>query len=348
MPESSVTISGIRNKAHKLLLRSERTAHDTWLMASEIAISSLNKKPSRHLRRAKGILASDRLAAADIAELAGAVATEEIASGGNRKLAKQLYAKSLIAPNDNALAQAEWAARDLGLESIIDASWLDAPASAEAALYQALRDGNVPRAIEKALRWHVDEPWAARPMLAASFIATVQGEFELSTKYAQAGLSLNGENLDLLNNLVFSLASEGKLEAATNHLREVIRIEGNRLAPHTLANIGFIAYLEGENDLGARFYREAITRLERSSQRDSAAMARICQAMAAQRVGDVATEHLRREAKLAAKNCKNLLIMQADETLIGSGQPSATLLATKPVPVARWIYDRKENLLTLK
>lgn len=316
-------------RALKLIQSSPRTQKDPWLMASEIALSSINGRSSRMIRKAHELLESRRFTAADTAELAGALAVEELGKGSSKKFVRSLYLKALVAPNDNVLAQVQWAADDIGLVNDIPPQWIQAPASAEAALYRAMLNGDIEMGLKKALRWHFDEPFASRPMTVASFLATLNADFQAASRFAQRGLIGEPENENLLNNLVFSLLCEGNIDQAAEVISKVIRLQGTTRDPHTIANIGFLAYLSDESEIGTRAYSEAIKILERTGRGDEVVMAHIFHAFATKQLSEQKYELLRKRALDLVKNSKNALVKKTAEIMLGTGLNDAGLSPKK-------------------
>lgn len=361
-PESRGTIrSAVRFFAHvgqvdralRLLQRSRRTDADPWLLASEISVNSLLGKSSRRIKRARDILESGRFLPADTTELAGALAAEEIVRGSSRKVAKRLYSVSLVAPNDNALAQAQWAASDLGLDSLIPESWLENRASAEAALYRSGKAADFETAYKKALLWHLDEPFASRPMTAASHFAALSGKFKDAVELAKFGLTIEPGNIELLNNLTFSLLRAGEIEQAIDALQTTIKTLGQDISARTIANYGFLAYVCGEVELGRRAYEAAARTFEREGRIDSGRLARIYHAFAAGIAlgrADARVITLHKQALDSAEKSKDLSIAKIASNLLADNPPNSGNPAPMGNrPTARsWVYDLKRNLLILE
>ncbi|MFN0183255.1 MAG: hypothetical protein ACKVQR_05485 [Aquabacterium sp.] len=331
-----------------LLRRSPRTKEDPWLLASEISLSSLAGRTSRLLKRGHGMLEARRFAAADTAELAGALAVEAVSSGESSKVIKRLFAASVIAPNDNALAQAQWAIGALRIESAIPEAWLDAPASAEAALYSAMQGGDLHRALDRALVWHVDEPWASRPLIAGSHLAALMGDYSASIGHAKTGLKLDPTNTVLLNNLAFSSLCEGNVPEAVAALMKVTR-QKSPPDPHTLANVGLLAYMCGDAARGGQAYDEAVRRFEKRGDQRSAAMVRIFHAFAASRTSGVMTPLLLESAMRAAQGSNDLLVTKTFELLLAEPQSSHAPNLLLADELARtWLQAMRASLLQLQ
>jgi Tfp pilus assembly protein PilF len=247
------------------------------------------------------------------------------------------------------LAQAQWAAKDVGLEDSIRQDWLESPASAEAALYRALNLGDLATALEKSLAWHLDEPFASRPLVSASYLAAVTGDFLGAAVLARAGLAIEPDNNVLLNNLIFALLSQGKVDEALRYAATAFRQDPGADDPMIFANIGLMAYQCGDSDLGARAYAEAMRRYDKSGRIRHASMARIFHAFAVRNQPAALREQVQRDAEDAARRSKDLLIKSLAVSLAGLS-PSAVAWPNRlnsDAKAKKWIYDRKKNLLLL-
>ena len=139
------------DRAVRVLRDSGIAYSDPWLAAAEIGVSAFVGNPSRLIKPAKILLAHDNVSSFMGSELASALGTLELQEG-NSKLAKRLFQRSLAAPTENSLAQAEWATKQIvSLES--DVSVTDVPRSYEAKAIHAFRSGNWDVVRESTLRW---------------------------------------------------------------------------------------------------------------------------------------------------------------------------------------------------
>ena len=93
-------------------MKSQRLKHDPWLLAAEISSKALMDKNSNYIKHAKAIIKSQNYSAFNLTEIRSAVATSELLNG-KIKNARKLFFDSLTDPNDNSLAQAEWASRHI-------------------------------------------------------------------------------------------------------------------------------------------------------------------------------------------------------------------------------------------
>ena len=105
-----------------LIQGSRATANDPWLLASEISVASVLKKPSHSLKKSLRYIEQNKWAWWDTAELAGAAATVLGHDGAYTK-AKKLFKLSIRNPNENALAQAQWAMMKGWIPKDTNTSW---------------------------------------------------------------------------------------------------------------------------------------------------------------------------------------------------------------------------------
>lgn len=244
--------------AHALLRRSGATSSDPWLVAAEIAVATAAGSTPRFVKQARSLLQGGRHSAFQTAELASALATIE-ATAGRARVARQLFEQSLREPTDNAVAQAEWASRRLGLFSMPESA-LQVERAFEARAWTAYENQDWEEALAAAWDWLDDEPFASRAAVLGSVTAAVAlDEGGHAVRLAHLGVLADPASVDLRMNLVFAHARAGQLEQA---FEEHVRLEGPRLAgPQRvvwLANGGLIAYRAGYLRLGAQGYRAAV------------------------------------------------------------------------------------------
>jgi len=332
-------------RALQVLDRSSRTANDPWLLAGHIAISSILGRTSKHSKRAKKLVGAG-LAPGEATELASSLATVELEAGAVRA-AKKLFNQALQDPNENSLAQAEWAVHQLNVEPTLPLEWFDNPASAEASYYRDLSNSDFQSALLDAVRWHRDEPFASRPMIGASFIASVTGRLDEASAFARQGLVTEPDNLELLNNLAFSVGSSGNIDAAERIIRKIVALERRDLSGHTLANLGMISYLRGESELADQLYERAIRHYKRQRQLEQAAIAAIFKALFARRTAVSNAESATKMAQGVTEESKSSLAGAVFRMLLGvdMDDPSGP---RKVVGPRRWHYDPEKNVLTFE
>ena len=196
-----------------------------------------------------------------------------------------LVARSLTDPTENAVAQAEWAAkRDAALEVppevIRQAQSHEAQALAD---YRAQHWGGV---LSECRRWIVDEPFSTRPSAWGSYLAgVVNNDARTAEEFARQGLLANPRHPLLLNNLAVALAERGALKNAQVEFGKIpkSRVHGEVDAA-MLATEGLISFRIGEVTEGRRLYQAAAMMAADAGWRASHALALIYLAREEQRV----------------------------------------------------------------
>jgi tetratricopeptide (TPR) repeat protein len=242
---------------------------DPWLLASEIAATATAERQSRNIKRGRLVAEDAAHSPFALSELASALATIEMQAGGAKK-ARRLFRSAMVNPNENSVAQAEWAssrlAGDLGLrEEQIERS-------AEARARRFAEQDQLDPALAAGWEWLSDQPFSTEPATFGSYHASMCGSFEQAIKFAKAGLQPNPGNVLLLNNLAFSQANLAQLNEATATLARVKPSEEGWLRPTLTATRGFLAFRHGEHEQGRNLYRSAIDTMRDSNHRLRAAM----------------------------------------------------------------------------
>lgn len=244
------------------LRRSGRAKVDPWVLASEIAVHSVLGRSSPNIRFARQLLERKAFPPEHICELASAVATEEVASG-KAKEGRRLFNLALVRPNDNTVAQVQWISNLHGRRFDAEPQWLDAPHSMEARCLRALDAGDLSLVAAQAGDWFVDEPFSSRPMIIASFANCLLGRYQEAEAAARNGLRANANDIVLLNNRLFALASAAELTEAEQLLREIVRLEHGSPTPQTIANTGLLLIRGGQIEDGRECYRIAADLFEK-------------------------------------------------------------------------------------
>lgn len=209
---------------------------------------------------------------------------------------------SLVSPNDNSLAQAEWAIPRLS--KIDTAKYLNIPGSYEANTRHATRLGDWKKAYRSCVDWAWDEPYSSSPCAAGSYLAsTVLDDHELSLQFCEQGLRANPEDNDLINNKTVNLASLGRIDEAEEaflHLHDID--EKETLSISTVATAGLLKYRQGFTEIGRTLYEGAVDKAISMHRRDYAALAAIYQAKEEKRIeSDKSDMYFNKAVELARK-----------------------------------------------
>ena len=268
--------SGDHDLAHDLVNGCAATPHDPWLLATEVATAQLIGRTPRFAKRSRQLLKSGKIDPRHLSELASAIATLELGAGAIRR-SRKFFRLSLDHPNENAVAQARWAAETLPALRELVGERLDTPGSYEARSWAQHRSGEWELALENALKWLEDQPFSSGPAAHGSFLASVCLEkFDQGEEIATKGLRANPQEFTLKNNAAFSLACLGRLDEAERHLelvRESLLSETNK-AVH-LATQGLIAFRRGNFEAGRKLYLRAIEQAHVSGDKRLTAFASI-------------------------------------------------------------------------
>ena len=249
---------GKPDRAHALLRRPERTAHDPWLIASEIALADVAGAASAFLSKGRRMLIeAGKSPSRNFSELAGSIAMAELCAG-NLKKARELQRIALLDPTDNVAAQAVDRQVQFGIALTAPNIELAIASSAEAGMLRSWLDLE-PRGVEKhALQWHQDEPFSSRPIQILTGIYAYQGNTEQALRWLKVGLQSEPTDRGLLINLAYTHARAGNLDEALQPLLKARRLYGTEVEPFLLATEGLLSYHRGKFNEGDELYSRAI------------------------------------------------------------------------------------------
>jgi len=284
--------------ACKVLRASDLVTSDPWVLAAHIAAESIVHKSSRHLKKGLQWLNSERFRPVHLSELASAIATLEIESGG--RWARRFLRLSLQEPTENAIAQASWIVRKVG-SHILEEPVLSADRpSSEARAWTYSKEGKWEDSLKHACEWLVDQPFSNRPAVFASYIAALLENYTVSANLAQIGRLANPNSFALLNNYAFAQAQAGHLSAAIEAY--------NKINEHTLsleqrmvwrATGGLLKFRSGDASAGRSLYLVALGEPAEPKRR---AMAMINHAIEESLVQTPEAESFRKEAIAFSEN----------------------------------------------
>ncbi len=236
---------------------SVRPGEDPWIDAAHIAVSGILNKSSPHAQPIKKLQNLD-LHPSQITELASAMGTLEFKHGAIPK-AKKLFKMSLVNPNDNAVAQAQWAQSQIGF--LFDPSVLTTELSFEARTGYAFENEEWEKALKECWEWAADEPFTLRPAIYGTYIAAeFCHDFNAAISFADFGLVSNPFDPTLHNNKAFALASLDKLDDALESIGLASQLADSS-DPATRASIsatrGMIEIRKKNFEEGNKLYKEA-------------------------------------------------------------------------------------------
>lgn len=259
-----------KDRALTIIRNNERTKVDPWLMAAEIATSSVVEKSPRFAKTARALLESKRFAPQHVSELASALGTLEFEAGSN-KTCKKMLKVSLEAPTDNSVAQAEWIYEQLGDVGAIS-THLTVPRSFEARARDSSAAGRWKDAERHSMLWLADEPFSSRPAMLGSFVSAVGTEdYQTSERFCRLGLAANQHDAELRHNLIFALVGQDRLEEAQKEHDSIpIDQQTGEAKVQWLANAGLLSFRKGDVLKGRDLYQKAVTKASEMKNRELA------------------------------------------------------------------------------
>jgi hypothetical protein len=281
-----------------LLTDSSLVRTDPWILSAEIATAAAIGKTSRNTRVARNLLNNQNHSPFHLSELASALGTLE-AQSGNLKSSRPLIDFSMQQPAENAIAQAAWLYRNVGVLGVEK----DMTCSSEANAWYAWRKQKWSSAHNEAKRWQIDQPFSSRPVALAAHLACVLLEDDKQgAELASYGLMSNPRDFTLMNVLALALARQGNITQASHvysQVDETMLTEKDRVV--WLATKGLIAFRQGNVEIGRRLYERAIA-LGNRLHDIREPIARIYHAFEEIRAGTEASETIRKEALDSAQS----------------------------------------------
>jgi tetratricopeptide (TPR) repeat protein len=249
------------DRAHALIANADATQHDPWLIATELATASLAEQQARFVRRGRDFAGSEQFAPLHLAELRSALGTLEL-NAANTKRSRRLFKESLRDPNENTIAQAQWASRqDDGFE--FDEQYLLEHESFEASAWIYGRAGQWREALQEAWKWLLDQPFTNGPGEFGSYQASLGQDYHEGERIARVALVANPGDFTILNNLIVCLLNLGRTDEAAQLLKRVRVAElGEGERPFYLATSGLLEFRTGNPLGGELLYQEALGALK--------------------------------------------------------------------------------------
>lgn len=248
------------DSAHDIVRKSELVKHDPWLMATEIALATLRNRNSIFTKTGIQLVNSGNFHPFNISELASSTATVELKNDSFQK-SKKLFNKSLINPNDNSLAQAEWASQKDGNVVRVNPEEYKLVNSFEAAAREKFDRGSWQDSINSSKDWFFDQPFSKLGLLFGNEVASRKLKDEnQAVELAKLGLVSHPNDAHLLNNIVYGLCIQDKTEEAERYLQRVKKddFQSGDSAIYLTATKGLLYFRQGLHDLGRQYYLESM------------------------------------------------------------------------------------------
>jgi Tfp pilus assembly protein PilF len=247
---------GEPDKVMYCLRRASSTPQDPWLLATEISMCEVVGKKSKFVKTSKVISNDSNFHPHDRSELCAALATLEFNHGAVRK-ARKLFECSLIAPNENTIAQFEWIQPKTQMK--LESRHIQVPALFEADTRQFMREGQFDASFAKANSWQEFQPFSSIPGALGSYMAMLgmRDDSKALELIKKAVISSPNDTM-LRNNKACALASLDRPVEAKNVLRSIdIEHMPAREKGTLLATQGLIEFRIGNIEAGRSYYERA-------------------------------------------------------------------------------------------
>lgn len=244
---------------HGFLRKSPLTLIDPWLASAEISIATIRNRTSKFIKTGIELINSKNISPFNFTELASSIGTVELLYGGAKK-SREFFNKALISPNDNSLAQVEWAStKDNSLD--INPSLFGVKMNFEALALDNFQNKDYEAALDNAAKWFIDMPFSKRPIMFGSNLAsTILKDQQKSISFLNAGLISHPYDPQLINNLAYALALDDKPTEAFEQLNKIRNEEDyDDITQICLSATRGLAYFRsGFADIGRQLYIDAI------------------------------------------------------------------------------------------
>lgn len=248
-------------QAHDIIRKSNLTKFDPWLMATEIAIATLRERNSVFTKSGLLIVNSGSYHPFNLSELSSAIGTVELKNANVGK-SKKLFEKSLLNPNDNALAQAEWASQEERNLIHLDLDKFKLVNSFEANARENFEKGMWQKSIDDSKNWFFDQPFSKMGILFGNEVASRKlKDDNQAVEIAKLGLLSHPNDAHLLNNIIYSLCIQNKIDEANQYLNDVKKEDlnsSNFSGICLTATRGLLAFRSKNFELGRKLYLESI------------------------------------------------------------------------------------------
>ncbi len=231
---------------------------DPWILASDIAVTTSLSLPATNVKKGIQLLDSWNDNRFHISELASAIATLELMNG-SRKRSRGYFKLAIEIPNDNTLAQVEWANSKDSLLNI-DVNYEDLNTFYEAKARDSYSAKKWQDVIELTQKWFMDQPFSKTPVLIGSDVAgSVYQDYDTASMFCKAGLISHPNDPLLLNNIAYYHALENQTEEALEYLDSISFANADQITQLCAkATRGLIHFRNKQYQQGRVLYQEAI------------------------------------------------------------------------------------------
>lgn len=243
---------------HSLLRKSELVKNDPWVLSAEISIATVLGRYSRNIKKGISLVKSNNISPFSFTELASSIGTVELLNGSHKK-SREFFEISQIKPNDNSLAQLEWASEKDNRIKIISQED-EVKLKYEALALDDYQNGRYESALENAMKWLKDMPYSKRPVMFGSNLASiVLKQYHKSISMLGAGEISHPYDPQIINNLAYAYALNNEPDKAFGELSKLRDAHQDEITESCLlATKGLAYFRKGQPTEGRFFYGKAI------------------------------------------------------------------------------------------
>ena len=266
-------------RARKILINNGWVNSDPWVMASEIAVTSVLNRSSNFIKTGRQLLLSDHFSPYSSSELCFAICKEDY-KADKRKDWQKMFKMGLRAPNDNSLAQAEFFVKKEARLRFDYGQYGAVEKKNEADTWNFFNTGRYEDAFLSAVSWMHDYRFSHEPIAFAYDIScTILKKYNYTVEIIKRWLATNPQDYAMMNNIVYVLGLSDRIEEAEQYLSKISikqqledKIENGICF---LATKGLIEYRKGNIEDGRAYYQLSIDTAKRIRNKDLASKARL-------------------------------------------------------------------------
>lgn len=266
-------------RARKILVGNGWLKNDPWLLASEIAVTSVMQRTSHYMKEGRQLILSNNYSPFSSSELCFAICKEDRKAGKRRDWQK-MFNLGLRSPNDNSLAQAEYIVKeesqmrfDYGQYDAVNRKY-----EADTRNFYSL--GRYEDAFLSSVHWMHDYRFSHEPIsFAFNLSCTFLKRYNYSSAVIKHWLKTHPQDYVMTNNLIYALGLADQIEEAEHQLLKINvahqlkeKLENGICL---LATSGLIEYRKGNIEKGRQLYLLSIDTAMRMRDLDLAGKARL-------------------------------------------------------------------------
>lgn len=187
-----------------------------------------------------------------------AFGTMELMSGADQR-AKPFFRRAWQDPTQSVVGHSQWILRE-HLPALAHEQKINFWSSKEAVSWLRYSMLDFSRTVIDANAWALEEPYSRAPHILGSMAACMEGNFDEAVATAKRGLLANPRDEILQNNLAFTYLRDGKVAEGAEAFVPLKAKLDDKSQVATVATYGLLLMCQGDQEGGARYYGEAISR----------------------------------------------------------------------------------------